>query len=39
VSAPTLEVLALIAGQAASDAAWEAWLCNRPMTWLQGVRL
>lgn len=30
----TLEVLCLIAGQEASDAAWEAWLCNRPMTWL-----
>ena len=30
----TFEVLCLIAGQEAGDAAWEAWLCNRPMTWL-----
>ena len=30
----TLDVLCLIAGQEAADAAWEAWLCNRPMTWL-----
>ena len=30
----TLEVLCLIAGQAASDAAREAWLCGRPMTWI-----
>lgn len=26
-------VLALICQQAAQDAAWEAFLCDRPMTW------
>ena len=35
----TAEVLALICAQEASYAAWEAFLANRPMTWLQGVRL
>ena len=35
----TAEVLALICAQEASNAAWEALLCGRPMTWLQGVRL
>ena len=35
----TLEVLCLIAGQDAADAAWDAWLCGRPMSWLVGVAL
>lgn len=30
----TIEILCLIADQEASNAAWEAWLCNRPMSWL-----
>ena len=33
------DVLALICAQAAQDAAWAAWLCNRPMSWLQGMAL
>lgn len=32
-------VLALVCQQAAQDEAWAAWLADRPMTWLQGVRL
>lgn len=36
---PSLEVLCLIAQQEASNAAWEAWLCNVPMSWISGVRL
>jgi hypothetical protein len=32
-------VLALVCQQAAQDAAWQAWLADRPMTWLQGVRV
>jgi hypothetical protein len=32
-------VLALIAQQQACDAAWQAWLADAPMSWLQGVRL
>jgi hypothetical protein len=32
-------VLALVCQQAAQDAAWHAWLCNVPMSWLQGVAL
>lgn len=30
----TPAVLALICAQAAQDAAWEAWLADRPMSWL-----
>ena len=32
-------VLALIARQQAQAAAWQAWLANTPMSWLQGVAL
>ena len=32
-------VLCLIAAQESSHEAWAAWLCNRPMSWLQGVAL
>ena len=30
----TLEVLCLICAQEAGNAAWEAFLCGRPMTWV-----
>lgn len=31
---PAHIVLCLNAQQQASDAAWAAWLCNVPMTWI-----
>lgn len=34
MSRPTLEVLCLICQQEASFAAWEAFLTDRPMTWI-----
>jgi hypothetical protein len=37
--APTFEVLCLIAQQCANDEAWRAFLADRPMSWLGGVRL
>ena len=35
----TLEVLCLICAQEANFAAFEAFLADRPMSWLQGVQL
>ncbi len=34
-----LTVIALIASQEASNAAWNAWLSDLQMSWLQGVKL
>lgn len=33
------DVLCWVCQQEASNEAWAAFLCNRPMSWLQGVAL